>query len=81
MMLFVDRLTSYAMGVPMKNLDVKITSGALEQFLSFLPAPQILMVDEDGSFKSAFEETCNANNIFLRTKLPKSSLWELQKLV
>ena len=56
-MLFVDRLTSYAMAVPLKNLDAKTTSGALNQFLSFLPAPQVLMVDGDGSFIAAFEET------------------------
>ena len=72
-MLFVCRLTSYACSVPMKELNANTSAEALRTYLSMYPAMKVLQVDGDGSFSSAFEETCNQHQIFLKTKLPKSA--------
>ena len=71
--LFVDRLTSYACGVPLKELNSKTVTEALSQYLHFLPSPAVLMVDGDGVFSASFEKLCEKNEILLRTKIPKSS--------
>ena len=72
-MVFVCRLTSYACCIPMKELNANSSADALRTYLNMFPAMRVLQVDGDGSFSAAFEETCHQNQIFLKTKLPRSS--------
>ena len=57
----------------MKELNANSSSEALNTYLNMYPAMQILQVDGDGSFSASFEETCHRNQIFLKTKLPRSA--------
>ena len=72
-LLMTEKVSSYVIGQPMKNLNSENTAKALQQFLLHIPAPEKISCDGGPEFSGAFEKLCQEMDILLITKLVRRS--------
>ena len=70
--LYVDRLTSYVCGVPLKTLDSNAVRNSFYEYLCHFPPPQVIQVDGGPEYSGTFEDFCHQQQILVKTSIPRS---------